>query len=111
MNWSSSALVLTNPGTNSYTAASINVADDLGNAAPTGTKLTASLACQDKSSPPVNTTVPVTLSQTATPNAVSSLTVTASYASVSDSSFATCSLNFTATTPGGAATTSAFPIK
>jgi hypothetical protein len=66
MNWSSSKLVLTNPGTNTYSSANINVADDLGNAAPAGTKLSASLACQDNASPPVTTNVAVTLSQTST---------------------------------------------
>lgn len=111
MNWSSSKLAITSPGSNSYTSATIRVADDLDNAAPTGTKLTGSLTCQDTSSPPVSTSVPVTLSQTVTPNAIAPLNLTVSYASVADASFNKCTLTITATTPATVATSAAFTIK
>jgi len=111
MNWSSSKIAITSPGSNSYTSATIRVADDFDNAAPTGTKLTGSLTCQDTSSPPVSTNVPVTLSQTVTPNAIAALNLTVSYASVADVSFNKCTLTVTATTPGTVATSATFTIK
>ena len=107
LNWASNVPVLVK-GDSTTTLMAITVKDDLGNAMPSGSALSATMSCSYADGTTFSPAV--TLSQTATPNSTAGIVVKATFSDLSLSSpaYKSCSLKFTVKTPGGTTTTETF---
>jgi len=104
MNWAGSVATMTQTA-NSATGMTVLVTDDLGNAMPSGSKLSANLLCTT----PPTVTPTLTVSPTATPNSTGPLSVQISYLpTLAGSGGAGCSVTLTVQTPGSVSTSRTF---
>lgn len=101
LNWSSSFATLTKTAS-SPTSITLTVADDLNNAMPSNSVLTGALTCPST----VTTTPTVSLSRSKTPDALTAISVKATF---SDNATG-CTFNFTVTTPAGSVTRDSYLI-